>query len=310
MKKDNIAALAKKVFLPHARPGRLLFKEGESRQAHRLGGVRHGRDARGRSHRRHDPRRHARSAQSPLPPAAAPHERARAEEIEYLSIDSDLLDVMLTWDQTGTYEVGELRGDRTAPGDDWMTTLLQTKAFHKHPAGEHPGDLHAHAARPTGRRESSSSRATKATTSTSSSRASCVVTRETPLNKDGIKLAELGVGDTFGEEALISEAKRNATCDADRRRADAPRQGGLPQAAERADAATGSTTSRPRRSSRGGGKWLDVRLPSEFENYHIDDSLNVPLYFIRLKLKTLDQHRPVRRVLRHGPAQLGRALTS
>ena len=39
----------------------------------------------------------------------------------------------------------------------------------------------------------------------------CVVTRETPLNKDGIKLAELGVGDTFGEEALISEAKRNAT---------------------------------------------------------------------------------------------------
>ena len=37
------------------------------------------------------------------------------------------------------------------------------------------------------------------------------MTRETPLNKEGIKLAELGVGDTFGEEALISEAKRNAT---------------------------------------------------------------------------------------------------
>ena len=33
----------------------------------------------------------------------------------------------------------------------------------------------------------------------------CLVTRETPLNKEGIKLAELGMGDTFGEEALISE---------------------------------------------------------------------------------------------------------
>ena len=39
----------------------------------------------------------------------------------------------------------------------------------------------------------------------------CVVTRETPLNKEGIKLAELGTGDSFGEEALIAEAKRNAT---------------------------------------------------------------------------------------------------
>ena len=39
----------------------------------------------------------------------------------------------------------------------------------------------------------------------------CVVTRETPLNREGVKLAELGKGDTFGEEALISGAKRNAT---------------------------------------------------------------------------------------------------
>jgi rhodanese-related sulfurtransferase len=38
-----------------------------------------------------------------------------------------------------------------------------------------------------------------------------------------------------------------------------------------------------------GAQWLDVRLPSEFENYHIKSALNVPLYFIRLKLKVLDR---------------------
>ena len=38
-----------------------------------------------------------------------------------------------------------------------------------------------------------------------------------------------------------------------------------------------------------GGQWLDVRLPSEFENQHFDGAANIPLYFIRLKISTLDQ---------------------
>ena len=36
-----------------------------------------------------------------------------------------------------------------------------------------------------------------------------------------------------------------------------------------------------------GGQWLDVRLPSEFEAQHLDGALNIPLYFIRLKISTL-----------------------
>jgi rhodanese-related sulfurtransferase len=32
-----------------------------------------------------------------------------------------------------------------------------------------------------------------------------------------------------------------------------------------------------------------VRLPSEFESYHEDNAINIPLYFMRLNLNTLDK---------------------
>jgi rhodanese-related sulfurtransferase len=114
------------------------------------------------------------------------------------------------------------------------------------------------------------------------------VTRETPLNKEGIKLAELRVGDTFGEEALISEAKRNATVTM-------LSDGSLMRLAKD-DFKTllnepllhWASMEQARKMVADGAKWLDVRLPSEFENYHLDDAINIPLYFIRLKLQALD----------------------
>ncbi len=43
---------------------------------------------------------------------------------------------------------------------------------------------------------------------------------------------------------------------------------------------------------RRGGRWLDVRLPSEHQNLAIDGAINIPLYFIRLKISTLDRSLP------------------
>ena len=41
-----------------------------------------------------------------------------------------------------------------------------------------------------------------------------------------------------------------------------------------------------------GGQWIDVRLPSEYERSHLPGALNLPLYFVRLKMKSLDRNVP------------------
>ena len=294
MKKENQAALARKVFVREMDPGRLLFKQGDTekrtiwvvtgtvelREDERTVGVIKGGTP---------------EARNPLSAKLPREYSARAmDAVEYLSIDSELLDVMITWDQTGTYEVSELQSQfQNSEGDDWMTTLLQSRAMQRIP----PANIQAiflrmqrmpYRAGDVVIRQGAEGDFFYAVVS-----GKCVVTRETPLNKEGIKLAELGVGDTFGEEALISEAKRNATVTMQtegvlmrlkkedfRELMNEPLlQWVTPEQAEQLVAQKG-------------GVWLDVRLPSEFQNLAVEGAINVPLYFIRLKLSALDRNKP------------------
>jgi len=225
----------------------------------------------------------------PLAPQIPRHLSARAKtNVEWFGVDSDLLDIMLTWDQTGAFEVGELQAHEETPADDWMTTILQTKAFHRIP----PANIQAvlmrmeNIARKAGDviiKQGDEGDYFYIVTS-----GKCVVTRETPTNKAGIKLAELVTGDGFGEEALISDAKRNATVTM-------ATDGSLVRLAKEDFKKLLNEPSQkwvPMEEAKklvaGGGQWLDVRLPSEFENQHQDGAINIPLYFIRLKLDTLD----------------------
>jgi CRP-like cAMP-binding protein len=293
MKKDNLAALARKVSILELAANRTLFKEGDTgRQCYWL--------IAGMIELREGDRTVAMirggtpEARSPLAPKLPRRVTARAvDSIEFLAVDADLLDMMITWDQTGTYEVGELQAHfGSSGGDDWMTTLLQTKAFHRIP----PANIQAifmrmqRVACRSGEviiRQGSEGDYFYAIVS-----GKCAVNRETPLNQEGIRLAELSVGDTFGEEALISGSKRNATVtmlsdgvlmrlskDDFRELMNEPLQQWVDYPAAR-------------EIIERGGKWLDVRLPSEYQNLAIDGALNVPLYFIRLKLATLDRDIP------------------
>ena len=288
LKKENLRALARKTVIRELAQGRLLFKEGdmEKRTYYLASGVvellSQGRIVGTISGGTTD-------AHHPLAPILPRHCTARvaSEKIEYLSIDSDLLDVLITWDQTGIYEVGEL-GAGSESSDDWMTMLLQSRAFHRVP----PSNLQAvfmrlqrvnYSAGDVVIRQGEEGDFFYVIVS-----GRCSVSRETPLNREGIRLAELGMGETFGEEALISGATRNATI--------TMLTDGVLMRLAKDDFNT--LLNEPMlqwvdheqglQLVANGGMWLDVRLPSEYEHWHFEPSLNVPLYFIRLKIKTLD----------------------
>ncbi|MDH3613427.1 MAG: cyclic nucleotide-binding domain-containing protein [Gammaproteobacteria bacterium] len=291
LKRDNLAALARKVQLRELSPGQVLFKEGDTEkrtfyisagtlelldQGKVIETVVGGTDP----------------ARNPVSPIFPRRVSARARDrVKFISIDSDLLDVMLTWDQTGTYEVSELQGKAEDTGDDWMTMLLQTKAFHKIP----PANIQAIFMRMQQINYKSGDVILKQGAEGDYfyvlTRGQAVVTRETPLSKEGIKLAELQVGDTFGEEALISEAKRNATVTMS--------SDGSVMRLGKEDFKTllnepmldWVSKEQAQKIVQNGGQWLDVRLPSEFDNHHMDGAINIPLYFIRLKISTLEQDR-------------------
>ena len=287
LKKDNLEALARKTDLKVAKPGERVFNEGDSAKRTiwlLTGNI----DLRKADVTQKSIVGGTAEASNPLAPQLPRQFTAVATtNCEIVTIDSDLLDVMLTWDQTGQYEVSELQGAAES-GDDWMTTLLQTKAFHKIP----PANIQAIFMR----LQQVNHRAGDVIIKQGDegdyfyviTRGRCIVTRETPLNKDGIRLAELEVGDTFGEEALISEAKRNATVYMET-------DGSLMRLGKE-DFRTllnepmleWVDKKRAAEIIAQGGKWLDVRLPSEFEAFHSEGAINIPLYFIRLKLKSLD----------------------
>ncbi|MEL6215298.1 MAG: cyclic nucleotide-binding domain-containing protein [Pseudomonadota bacterium] len=291
LKAENLTALAKKTLVRTLEPSQLLFSEGDTEKKTyyivsgtveliEQGSVVEILDG-------GSPR-----TRNPLAPLLPRRYSARAKDrVSYLQIDSDLLDVMLTWDQTGTYEVGEFQ-EEIETGDDWMTKLLRSKAFHKIP----PANIQAIFMRMQQVNFRAGDQIIKQGTDGDFfyvlTRGTAVVTRETPLNREGIRLAELHVGDTFGEEALIADSKRNATV--------TMATDGSVMRLNKDDFRTllnepmleWVDMAEAQQIVDRGGVWLDVRLPSEFQNFSKPGAVNMPLYFIRLKLSTLDPATP------------------
>jgi rhodanese-related sulfurtransferase len=293
MKTANLSSLARKITLSDLAANRDLFRAGDTdRRTIWL--------VSGRLELREGDRTIAilcggtPETRTPLSPTLPRKFTARAiDPIQYLAIDSDLLDTLITWDQTGIYEVGELATQLGSTEEfDWMTTLLRSNTFQRIP----PANIQAIFMR----MQRVNCRAGEVIIQQGAEGASfyaivsgkCAVMRETPLNAKGIPLAELGLGDTFGEEALISEAKRNATV---RMLTD----GALMRLAKkdflelmREPLQQWVEYPEARKVIERGARWLDVRLPSEYQNLAIEGAMNIPLCFLRVKLTMLDRSVP------------------
>ena len=214
------------------------------------------------------------------------------DDVQFFRIDSELVDMTLTLDHTGVYEVGDFSSGLSGSEGDWMSALLRSDTFQQIPPQNiqmifmrlqrvdyKAGDVVIQ-------------QGSKGDHFYIVKSGTCRVTRETPGTGQNIALAELGVGDTFGEEALISDEARNATItmhtdgtlmrlgrDDFQSLLNEP----LVVSLEHEEADEAVTL---------GGKWLDVRVPSEFKAFAKANATNLPLYLLRHKLDALDRNTP------------------
>lgn len=211
-------------------------------------------------------------------------------EVHCFKINNDILDVLLTWDQNKNYIVNEIGNKKASDNTDWMTQLLQLEIFHKIPPANIQAVFQAMQSMPVTKDEVIIKQGDKGDYYYFIQSGSCRVIRnaQETSNKE-IKIADIECGNGFGEDALISEAPRNATVimntDGTLMRLDKKHfvellKEPILKSVNYNDA---------EKLVNDGAVWLDVRLLSEHQNNNISDSINIPLYLLRLNADKLSQ---------------------
>ena len=303
---ENFEELAGKTYIEKVSQGRMIFKEGDMdrKSVYLIEGrielssgsdsmtVAAGSETAKHSLANQQPRQYSAIATAPS---------------KIIRIDSDLLDVLLAWDQLAGIEVDEIQAKQDPDADvtvmdatDWMTRVLQTKAFLQIP----PANIQALFMRVQEVEVKAGDTIIKEGDEGDYyymiQQGRCKVTRSSRAGSE-LTLATLSAGDAFGEEALLSETKRNADV--------VMLTNGILMRLSKRD--FNELLKEPMLSwvsneeadalvKNEGAVWVDVRLESEHKHSNIAGSINIPLFTLRLKAETLDPNKPYILYCNHG----------
>ncbi|MGE0482747.1 MAG: cyclic nucleotide-binding domain-containing protein [Gammaproteobacteria bacterium] len=209
---------------------------------------------------------------------------------QVLRIRRSLLDQLLSMAEetpaptAAAVEVTEMEAGQSS---DWLMTVLQSELFQRIPPSNIQGLLDTLETVQMAAGSEVVRQGTPGDYYFIIQEGTCEVVRQGSQKRE-VRLAQLGPGDAFGEEALVSGGTRNATVrmlsdgalarltkDDFTRLIKAP----LLDAVDRAEGARRVTA---------GARWLDVRFEDEHAHNGLPDSLNIPLGVLRTRTDELD----------------------
>lgn len=199
-------------------------------------------------------------------------------------IDSGLLDVFLTWDPSNTAEVVDIGA---ADNTDWMTRILQSEAFVRLPPSKLQALLMRFKPIEVKKGQVIIAQGSEGEHFYTIHEGRCAVTRKESPGAPEQLLAELVSGDSFGEESLVSESRRNASVTM-------LTDGLLMRLAKqdfvdllKAQMVKYISYREAKRLVDSGAVWVDVRTPDEYGRGSFEDSVNIPLSTLRGEITEL-----------------------
>lgn len=206
-----------------------------------------------------------------------------------LRVDSQLLDTLLTWDQVAGIEVTEFEGDVSDVA--WMRRLLESRALLRLPAASIQALFARFEEVPMKSGQIIIRQGDAGDFYYVIKQGRCRVVQKPGDAQPMVALADLAEGDGFGEEALLSDAPRNATIAAltdgalmRLSKADFVKLLKEPLIERVRDADVATLVG-------AGAGLIDVRLEGEYRRASLKGSINIPLARLRQQAAMLDSKR-------------------